>query len=76
MLLRVYYIVHVLSVINKTQPGNVMVPVCWGGFQERVAITLQCKVREGVSEEVGLKLKLNDGKEPSMQRFWERQRKL
>lgn len=47
-----------------------------GGLQERVAITLQCEVREGVSEEVGLKLKLNDRKEPSMQRFWERQRKL
>ena len=31
---------------------------------------LQCKVREGISEAVTLRLKLNDKKESSMQRFW------
>lgn len=46
------------------------VPVCWGGFGGKVAITLQWKVREGFSEEVILRLKLNERKEPSMQRFW------
>lgn len=56
-----------LSAINKTQPGNTI--VCFGGFQGRVAIILQWKFREGISEEVMLKLKLNDRKGPFMQRF-------
>lgn len=39
-------------------------------FQGRLRPHLGCKVRKGIYEEVILRLKLNDKKEPSMQRFW------
>jgi hypothetical protein len=64
-----------LGAVNETKPGNVIMLVCWGAFGRRMGITFQWKVRESVSEEVMLRLRLNDKKEVSIQDFEERQRK-
>lgn len=47
-----------------------VIPICRGVWQSVAIYHMQCKIRDSISKEVILRLKLNDKKKPSMQRFW------